>query len=90
MTKLTLSVDEKVVAEAKRIARRRNTSVSAMFANLVRGMAAHETDAGARPTSRGRPAPLTARALRLVRQPARGTPEALRQDALFAKYGPHR
>ena len=36
MTKLTLSMDEEVVATAKRIARRHNQSVSAMFSNLVR------------------------------------------------------
>ena len=35
MKKLTLSADEKVIAQAKRLAVRQRTSVSAMFARFV-------------------------------------------------------
>lgn len=41
MKKLTLSMDEEVIADAKRLAAERGTSVSAMFSGLVRAMA-HE------------------------------------------------
>jgi hypothetical protein len=37
--KLTLSADEDVIRDAKRLARRNKTSVSAMFSRFVRGMA---------------------------------------------------
>ena len=40
--KLTLSLDEEVIAEAKRIAAERGTSVSAMFSRLVQAMAHRE------------------------------------------------
>jgi hypothetical protein len=36
MRKLTLSADEEVIETAKRLARREKTSVSAMFARIVR------------------------------------------------------
>lgn len=43
MTKLTLSMDEEVVATAKRLAEQHQTSVSAMFTNMVKVMATRET-----------------------------------------------
>jgi len=39
MTKLTLSVEEDVVQQAKQIAEANKTSVSAMFTNFIRSMA---------------------------------------------------
>jgi hypothetical protein len=39
MTKLTLSVDEEVVKQAKRLAKENGGSVSAMFSRIVRSMA---------------------------------------------------
>mgnify|MGYP006307340899 CR=1 FL=1 len=39
MKKLTLSMDEQTIKEAKRLAAERGTSVSAMFSRLVRAMA---------------------------------------------------
>ncbi len=42
MKKLTLSMDEETIEQAKRIAAQQGTSVSAMFSRLVRAMA-HKT-----------------------------------------------
>ena len=42
MKKLTLSVDEEVIRQAKRIAAEQGTSVSAMFSRIVRSMAHDE------------------------------------------------
>ena len=39
MKKLTLSMDEETIEQAKRIAAEQGTSVSAMFSRLVRAMA---------------------------------------------------
>ena len=39
MKKLTLSMDEETIKQAKRIAAEQGTSVSAMFSRLVRAMA---------------------------------------------------
>jgi hypothetical protein len=39
MTKLTLSVEQDIVEQAKRLAEQSNTSVSAMFSRFVQGMA---------------------------------------------------
>jgi len=42
MTKLTLSMDESLVATARRLAKHHNTSISALLANYVKAMAALE------------------------------------------------
>ena len=39
MAKLTLRVDEDVLRQARRLAKRRGTSVSAMFSQFVRALA---------------------------------------------------
>jgi predicted nucleic acid-binding protein len=41
-TKLTLSAEKDVVEAAKRLAAENNTSVSAMFSRIIRGMAARK------------------------------------------------
>ena len=82
MTKLTLSMDEDVIREAKRIARRNHTSVSAMFSRLVRGMA----DSG-----KGRdeipPDSNAARATGFIKLPKGKTWEDVLTEALMEKYG---
>ena len=80
MTKLTLSVDERVVAEAKRLAEQNRTSVSAMFSQFVRALASGEGEAR-------RIGPLTRRASGLARLPADADADDLLTDALMDKYG---
>lgn len=80
-TKLTLSMDEAVVREAKRIAKENNTSVSAMFTRLVKSMAAGRSQ----PVEIG---PLTRKATGLLKgvPPDRDYKELL-TEALMARYG---
>jgi hypothetical protein len=80
MTKLTLSIDEKVVEKAKQIADANHTSVSAMFSQFVHSMAA----------PRGRPArigPLTRKLSGIVKLPPNKGYKELLADALADKYG---
>ncbi len=79
-TKLTLSADQATVRAAKKLARERKTSVSALFAHLVNGMAEPQ---------RGTPAigPLTRRASGLVDIPARRAERRLLEEELARKYG---
>jgi hypothetical protein len=83
MTKLTLSMDEEVVATAKRIARRHRQSVSAMLSNVVKAMAASEE-------GRDMAVPadsVAAQATGLIKLPPGRTADDLRYDALRDKYG---
>lgn len=80
MTKLTLSVDEEVVAQAKRIAADNNTSVSAMFSNYIHALA--------RKKWKDIPiGPLTRAATGLIELPEGKTYEDVLTDALIEKYG---
>ena len=63
-TKLTLSIDPKVIAKARRISKRRKTSVSAMFSHYISAMEEHDYRRTSLP-------PMTKRALEL----AAGTPK---------------
>ena len=74
MKKLTLSVDGETIAQAKRLAAERGTSVSAMFSRLVRAMA-HE---------KGRKVvigPITRRATGLVNLPRGKTDRQLVEES---------
>jgi len=95
-TKLTLSVDESVAELAKRVAKARNTSVSAMLSRFVAGLDAMDKAAGY-PSI----APLTLAATGLARRPSdqgtllgpgtaaeARTDEALLEEALWHRYGP--
>ena len=79
MTKLTLSVDERVLREAKRLAKRRGTSVSAMFSHFVRAAA----DQG---QNRRRLGPLTRKASGMARLPKGKTYRRVLEDALLGKH----
>ncbi len=79
MTKLTLSVDEEVVAQAKRLAGEHGTSVSAMFTQIIRSMADG-------PRQGPRPGPLARRASGLIRLPEGRTARDVLVDALAEKY----
>jgi hypothetical protein len=82
MTKLTLSMDEDVVATAKRLASQQNTSVSAMLASLIRAMAAQDLAPPAIP-----PDSVTARLTGIVTLPADRSDRDLLTDALAERYG---
>ena len=80
MTKLTLSVDEAVVAKAKQIAEANGTSVSAMFSQFVQSMA----DQGTPPGGIG---PLTRKLSGIAKLPADKDYKELLTDALMDKHG---
>ncbi len=79
MTKLTLSVEEAVVEQAKQIAAANQTSVSAMFSQFVRSAAM----AGAGPPKIG---PLTRKLSGLITLPPDKSYKELLADALIEKY----
>ena len=83
MTKLTLSMDEEVIATAKRVARRHRQSVSAMFSSVVRAMAAQEE----RPAVDAPPDSITARLTGIVRLPEGKSDRELVSEALAERYG---
>ena len=80
MSKLTLSADKQLIRQAKKLAAKNGTSVSAMFSNMLRVM-------GRTSGLQGPPAPLTGKATGLIRLPAGAEDEQLLEDALAAKYG---
>lgn len=80
MTKLTLSVEEAVVAKAKKIARTNKTSVSAVFSQFI-------LSADARRTRGGRIGPLTRKLTGIVKLPRNKDYKDLLTDALMDKYG---
>jgi hypothetical protein len=80
MKKLTLSVDEDVIREAKRIAAEQNTSVSAMFSRFVQAMA-HDAASG---TKLG---PLTRRLTGVARLPEGASAQDVLNDALLDREG---
>jgi len=83
MTKLTLSMDENVIATAKRIARRHRQSVSSMLSNVVKAMAAQEEkEAGDVPADS-----ITARLIGVVRLPEGKSDRDLVTEALVERYG---
>ena len=80
-TKLTLSADARIVRQAKRLAKERHTSVSALFARYVENLSrAHDEDLRT-------VGPLTRRASGLVRLPVGVSDGQLLEDALAAKHG---
>ena len=81
-TKLTLSMDESVIECAKRAARARNTSVSAMLSGLVRGL-----DALDHPRGRDFVGPLTRAATGLVKLGTDRSDADLLAEALSERYG---
>ncbi len=81
MPKLTLSADKDVIEKAKKIARDRGTSVSAMFSQFVESVSGG-TDSGTRKLG-----PMTRSAIGLARLPADKTDRELIEDALAERYG---
>jgi hypothetical protein len=83
MTKLTLSMDEEVIASAKRIARRHKQSVSSMLSNMVKAMAAQE----AQQETDVPPDSVTARLTGIVEAPPNKSDRELIAEALMERYG---
>jgi hypothetical protein len=79
-TKLTLSVETAFIEEAKRLAIRRRTSVSAMFTAFLKSLA--QTDNTAQ-TVLG---PVTQKASGIVKLPRGRSDEQLVEEALSARY----
>lgn len=80
--KLTLSADEEVVRKARRLARKENTSISAMFSRFILIKSGRE-----RPTREERLGPLTRKALGLCRLPPGASYRKVLEEALVEKYG---
>jgi len=85
MRKLTLSADDETVKQAKRIAARHKTSVSAMFARFVRRMARGKDAADDVPADS-----IAARATGFVALPKGKTPRDVLTEALIEKHGAKR
>ena len=78
--KLTLSAPEEIITEAKRIAAKKTTSVSALFVRLFRTIDSEldpEDSLG----------PITLRASGIAKLPTGRTDQELLEDALYDKYG---
>ena len=78
--KLTLSAEKEVVEEAKRIAREKNTSVSALFARYIQGISDLQR-------SEGVLGPITSKASGMISLPEGESGKKLLEDALWEKYG---
>jgi len=83
MKKLTLSMDEKDIRAARRIARDHGTSISGMFSRLVRLMARRRRAA---PGSEELP-PLTRKLTGIVALPKGKTDREIIEDAVLARHG---
>lgn len=79
-TKLTLSIEPEIVREAKRSAAARHTSLSALFARLLRAMSARRAEDLAA-------SPVTRRAMGLVDLPGGKEDTELLAEALESKHG---
>jgi hypothetical protein len=81
MKKLTLSASEDVIAQAKRVAARQKTSVSAMFSRYVRGLGRNDGAKDEIPADS-----IAARATGFLRLPRGKTPRDVLTEALLEKY----
>ena len=79
-TKLTLSTDEKLLAEAKELAAEEGTSLSSMFARLIEAVLRQRR-------RKVQPGPLTRKATGLVKLPAGKSDRELIADALAERFG---
>ncbi|MCX7046380.1 MAG: DUF6364 family protein [Candidatus Sumerlaeota bacterium] len=78
--KLTLSCEPSLVSKAKRLARERRTSVSAMFAQYVKSITEHQN-------WERELTPRTRQALGLVKKAPNKPYRQLMEEALSEKYG---
>ena len=81
MTKLTLSAETDLIADAKQWASSHRTSVSGMFARFLRSIEQIERDESAQI------GPLTRQATGLLNVPKNRSDQELLEDALFDRHG---
>ena len=85
MKKLTLSADAEVIRQARRLAAREKTSISAMFGNFIRSLIGGAGREGPVP-----PDSIAARATGFIARPKGKTPRELLTEALLERYGGRR
>lgn len=83
MRKLTLSMEESVIEDARRLAKEQGTSISGMFSRLVRAMARRDQSREVEDLP-----PRTRAALGIIKAPEGKTDRELIEEALIEKYGP--
>lgn len=81
MKKLTLSAEENVIVQAKRIAARDKTTVSAMFSRYIRGLGRRDTASKDVP-----PDSIAARATGFLTLPKGKTARDVLTEALLERY----
>jgi hypothetical protein len=79
MTKLTLSADKKLVAQAKKLAAKEGTSLSSMLSRFLRAMIEEKGSE--------KPGPVTRAATGLVTLPAGKSDSELLEEALSERHG---
>jgi hypothetical protein len=79
--KLTLSAEKPLIEDAKRLARERHTSVSAMFSRFLAALSANPAR---QPPALG---PITLKASGIVRLPQGRTDREITEDALLDPHG---
>jgi hypothetical protein len=80
LSKLTLSADQDLIEQAKKLAAKEGTSVSAIFSRLLRAM----TRARSSVDTTG---PLTEKATGLIRLPSLAADDEILEAALAERYG---
>jgi hypothetical protein len=79
MAKLTLSADPEIIEEAKRLAKKSGTSVSALFASMVKAASSHQ--------QKPKLGPLTRQLSGIIKMPAGKDYRETVTEALMEKYG---
>ncbi len=81
MKKLTLSMKEKDILAAKRLAKSRRTSISSMFTQLIRAMSKRDG------ITKSKLPPLTRSLLGIAKLPKGKSDREILEDALLEKHG---
>jgi hypothetical protein len=79
-SKLTLTADKELIKQAKKLAAKNGTSVSAIFSRLIQAMTRTQA-------AQDLPGPLMRKATGLIHLPPTAGDERLLEDALAKKYG---
>jgi hypothetical protein len=82
MAKLTLSMDEKDIRAARRLAKEQGTSISGMFTQLVRFMVAKNGKSGEEELP-----PLTRKLTGIIKIPKGKSDRQIIEDALLERHG---
>ncbi len=87
MKKLTLSMEERDIREARRIASEHGTSISGMFTRLVRAIGRKGRNGTTSGQSTDELSPLTRKALGMISLPKGKTDRQLIEEALLDRHG---